>query len=105
LRLADLRCLANPYFVGREETLNEIHEKLFTNPTTVLTQGHVAAITALGGVGKTALASSMLRSSGDATADILGGLVQTAFGEIKAMLPQGRIGRRIRESRAIRSDA
>ena len=55
-RVAHLRFFANPYFVGREETLNEIHEKLFTNPTTVLTQGHVAAVTALGGVGKTALA-------------------------------------------------
>jgi hypothetical protein len=55
-RVAHLRFLANPYFVGREETLNEIHEKLFTNPTTVLTQGHIAAVTALGGVGKTTLA-------------------------------------------------
>jgi tetratricopeptide (TPR) repeat protein len=55
-RIAHLRYLANPYFVGREETLNEIHEKLFTNPTAVLTQGRVAAVTALGGVGKTALA-------------------------------------------------
>jgi len=55
-RVAHLRFLANPHFVGREETLNEIHEKLFTNPTAVLTQGRIAAVTALGGVGKTALA-------------------------------------------------
>jgi hypothetical protein len=54
--VAHLRFFANPYFVGREETLNEIHEKLFTSPTAVLTQGHITAITALGGVGKTALA-------------------------------------------------
>jgi hypothetical protein len=43
-------------FVGREKDLEEIHEKLFTNPTAALTQGHVQAIAALGGVGKTTLA-------------------------------------------------
>ena len=55
-RVAHLRYRPNPHFVGREETLNEIHEKLFTNPTAALTQGHVEAITALGGIGKTTLA-------------------------------------------------
>jgi hypothetical protein len=55
-RIAHLRYLANPFFVGREKSLDEIHEKLFTSPTAVLTQDHVAAVTALGGVGKTALA-------------------------------------------------
>ncbi|MSV28375.1 MAG: tetratricopeptide repeat protein [Bryobacterales bacterium] len=55
-RVAHLRFRPNPYFVGREETLNEIHEKLFTNRTAALTQGHAEAITALGGVGKTTLA-------------------------------------------------
>ena len=45
-----------PHFVGREEKLNEIHEKLWTNPTAALTQGRVEAVTALGGVGKTTLA-------------------------------------------------
>jgi hypothetical protein len=34
----------------------QIHEKLFTNPTAALTQGHIETITALGGVGKTTLA-------------------------------------------------
>jgi tetratricopeptide (TPR) repeat protein len=47
---------ANPCFVGREAQLDEIHEKLFLNPTTALTQGRAQAITALGGVGKTTLA-------------------------------------------------
>jgi hypothetical protein len=42
-------------FVGRY-SLDEIHEKLFTTPAAVLTQGHVAAVTALGGIGKTTLA-------------------------------------------------
>lgn len=55
-RVTHLRYRANPHFVGREASLDEIHEKLFTNPSTVLTQGHVAAVTALGGVGKTTLA-------------------------------------------------
>jgi tetratricopeptide (TPR) repeat protein len=55
-RMAHLRYSANPYFVGREIQLNEIHEKLFLNPTTALTQGSIQAITALGGVGKTTLA-------------------------------------------------
>ena len=54
--MAHLHYRPNPYFVGREDTLNQIHEKLFQNPTTALTQGHVEAITALGGVGKTTLA-------------------------------------------------
>jgi tetratricopeptide (TPR) repeat protein len=44
------------HFVGREETLNEVHEKLWINPTAALTQGQVQAVTALGGVGKTTLA-------------------------------------------------
>jgi tetratricopeptide (TPR) repeat protein len=51
-----LRYHANPYFVGREASLNDIHEKLFAIPSAVLMQGHVAAVTALGGVGKTTLA-------------------------------------------------
>ena len=55
-RLADLRYAANPYFVGREKELNQIHEGLHQNPTAVLTQGRVRAVTALGGVGKTTLA-------------------------------------------------
>ena len=55
-RVAHLHYRPTPYFVGREKDLDDIHEKLFTNPTAVLTQGHVAAVTALGGVGKTTLA-------------------------------------------------
>ncbi len=55
-RVAHLRFRPTPYFVGRERELDEIHEKLFSSPVTVLTQGHVAAVTALGGVGKTTLA-------------------------------------------------
>jgi tetratricopeptide (TPR) repeat protein len=55
-RLVNLRVRANPNFVGREKTLEEIHEKLFTSPATVLMQGKIEVITALGGVGKTALA-------------------------------------------------
>jgi hypothetical protein len=40
-RLTHLRFPPNPCFVGREAVLNEIHEKLFLNPTTALTQGHI----------------------------------------------------------------
>jgi tetratricopeptide (TPR) repeat protein len=45
-----------PHFVGREEELASIHEKLYKQHTAALTQGHIEAITALGGVGKTTLA-------------------------------------------------
>ncbi len=55
-RLAEVRYAANPYFVGREADLIRIHEALHENPSAVLTQGRVRAITALGGIGKTTLA-------------------------------------------------
>jgi len=55
-RVHHLPAHANPNFVGREQSLLELHEKLFTNPATVLTQGKVEVVTALGGVGKTTLA-------------------------------------------------
>jgi tetratricopeptide (TPR) repeat protein len=55
-RVNRLRYHPARYFVGRENELNEIHERLFVNPTAALTQGHVQAVTALGGVGKTTLA-------------------------------------------------
>jgi tetratricopeptide (TPR) repeat protein len=55
-RLADVRYRANPYFMGRERELNQLHEQLHQCPTAVLTQGQVRAIAALGGVGKTTLA-------------------------------------------------
>src|SRR5438132_712654 len=41
---------------GCERVLIEIHEKLFTRPTTALTQRTIRAVTALGGVGKTTVA-------------------------------------------------
>ena len=55
-RLTRMRYGHTEHFVGREGTLNELHEKLWTGPTAALTQGHVQSVTALGGVGKTALA-------------------------------------------------
>jgi tetratricopeptide (TPR) repeat protein len=55
-RVHRLRYHPAKHFVGREKDLDEIHEKLFTNPTAALTQGHVQAIAAMGGVGKTTLA-------------------------------------------------
>ena len=55
-RVQHLRYRPARYFVGREKELDEIHEKLFVNPTAALTQGHVEAIAAMGGVGKTTLA-------------------------------------------------
>ncbi len=56
-RIANLRYPPNPYFVGRKEKLLEICEELHTGHTAALTQGHIRAITALGGVGKTTLAN------------------------------------------------
>ena len=56
-RIIDISHNPTPHFVGREAKLTELHEKLFTSPTTALTQqGHIQAVTALGGVGKTTLA-------------------------------------------------
>ena len=55
-RVISLRYHPARYFVGRENDLEEIHERLFVNPTAALTQGHVQAIAAMGGVGKTTLA-------------------------------------------------
>ncbi len=55
-RTAHLRYRPNPCFVGREKELNAIHEELHRNPRSVLTQGRVRAIAAMGGVGKTTLA-------------------------------------------------
>jgi hypothetical protein len=66
-RLARLPFPPSRNFVGREKELNQIHEMLFRNPTAVLTQGHIAAVTALGGVGKTTLAPNTPKSSGEAT--------------------------------------
>jgi tetratricopeptide (TPR) repeat protein len=55
-RLVHLQYRANDHFVGRDHDLIRIHEELHRNPRTVLTQGRVRAITAMGGVGKTTLA-------------------------------------------------
>lgn len=55
-RISHVRYLPNPYFVGREQELVRIHEELHSNPRTVLTQGRVRVVAALGGVGKTTLA-------------------------------------------------
>ena len=55
-RTAHLRYRANPYFVGREQELNQINEALHRSPTAALTQGSAHAVSALGGVGKTTLA-------------------------------------------------
>ena len=66
-RIAHLRYLANPFFVGREKSLDDIHERLFTTPTAVLTQGHVAAVTALGGSARPRWRASTPRNSGAAT--------------------------------------
>jgi tetratricopeptide (TPR) repeat protein len=55
-RFAFMPYAHNPNFVGREESLLEIHEKLCRAPTTVLTQGSVYAVAGMGGVGKTTLA-------------------------------------------------
>ena len=54
-RVRDVRRAANPHFVGREQELVQIHERLHANPTPDLTQGRVLAVSALGGVGKTTL--------------------------------------------------
>ena len=41
----------NPYFIGRDTILNDLHEELSRESATALTQGH--AIFGLGGIGKT----------------------------------------------------
>src|SRR5262249_35515487 len=51
-------------FVGRERDLNQIHDKLWIAPTAALTHGRVDALTALGGVGKTALARAYVEKFG-----------------------------------------
>jgi hypothetical protein len=55
-RLALVPYAHNPYFVGREKHLLDIHEKLCRAPSTTLTQGASQAVSGLGGVGKTTLA-------------------------------------------------
>jgi tetratricopeptide (TPR) repeat protein len=55
-RLAHVPTASNPYFVGRERQLLELHEKLHRNPTAALTQSPTHVIAGMGGVGKTTLA-------------------------------------------------
>lgn len=56
-RLQSLRYRHDPnIFLGREHDLIQLNEMLFTNPTTLLTQGSIILVYALGGVGKTTLA-------------------------------------------------
>ena len=55
-RLASLRYSHNAYFVGREQLLLDIHERLHAAPSTGLTEAPVHAISGIGGVGKTTLA-------------------------------------------------
>jgi len=55
-RLAFVPYAHNPYFVGREKHLLDIHEKLCRAPSTALTQATAQAVSGLGGVGKTTLA-------------------------------------------------
>lgn len=55
-RFAFLPHAHNPFFLGREKLLLEIHERLFQAPSTALTQGAALAVSGMGGVGKTTLA-------------------------------------------------
>ncbi len=55
-RLASVPYAHNPYFIGREKHLLDIHEKLCLAPSTALTQVTAQAVSGLGGVGKTTLA-------------------------------------------------
>jgi tetratricopeptide (TPR) repeat protein len=55
-RLAFLAYSHNPYFVGREKLLLDIHEHLCRTAATALTQGSAYAISGMGGIGKTTLA-------------------------------------------------
>lgn len=55
-RVAALAYAHNPYFVGREKLLLEIHEQLHPAPMTTLAQASAHVITGVGGVGKTTLA-------------------------------------------------
>jgi hypothetical protein len=55
-RLIRLPFAANPYFVGREALLLELHESLWQSPTTALSHAQVHAVAGLGGIGKTTLA-------------------------------------------------
>jgi tetratricopeptide (TPR) repeat protein len=55
-RLALLPYPHNPYFVGRERLLLDLHERLCRAPTAALAQTPAVAVVGLGGVGKTTLA-------------------------------------------------
>jgi tetratricopeptide (TPR) repeat protein len=55
-RLVRLPFARNPYFVGREKLLLEVHEKLCCAPTVALTMTPAYVLAGLGGVGKTTLA-------------------------------------------------
>jgi tetratricopeptide (TPR) repeat protein len=55
-RVASLRYSHNAYFVGREQLLLDIYERLHPAPSTALTSAPVHAISGIGGVGKTTLA-------------------------------------------------
>lgn len=55
-RVAHLPYAHNPYFVGRDELLLAIHEKLHQGPTVALTHAPAFVVAGMGGVGKTTLA-------------------------------------------------
>src|SRR6202035_4267641 len=55
-RMAALPYAHNPYFVGRENLLLDVHERLHASPTPTLSDGKVLAIVGAGGVGKTSIA-------------------------------------------------
>ena len=55
-RLAHVPFAPNPHFVGREQRLVDIHEKLHVAPAVALTHARPFVLAGLGGIGKTTLA-------------------------------------------------
>jgi len=86
-RLVYVPYAPNPYFVGRESELLELHEKLCRAPVVTLTHGPAFVLAGMGGVGKTTLAREYAEKFWRLYRDILwvraeSGLLATEFARL-----------------------